>query len=280
MARTSERGILAGGAGAWVVAGAAAIALLVSPSPPATAVSVDGDDAAEAIVGRGGLILPSQVDEATRAQVASCPDCLWRLASPCAQAPLGNAFDASPTCLSVTRGCTGGSLRRTWFREGQAPWQDIGLVCLREDPVTVEEIGARVGERLVQRLPPLAVSHLPRQGIVTGLATVFSTGQPVGPQAFRWRLQGQEVEVEVTPSWTWIFPSGRHGPVTDPGLLAPGGPIREVFRHPGLAVVGCSATWTGHYRVGGLGPFPLSTPVVQEAMARVPVGEGRALLTP
>ena len=280
MARTSKWRMLARGACAWMAAGVAVIALLVSPSPQATAVSVDGDDAAETIVGRGGLILPSQVDEATRAQVASCPDCLWRMASPCAAAPLGNAFDGSPTCLSVTRGCTGGSLRRTWFREGQAPWQDVGLVCLRDDPVTVEEIGARVGERLVQRLPPLAVSHLPRQGIVTGLATVFSTGQPVGPQAFRWRLQGQEVEVQVTPSWTWTFPSGRQGPVTDPGVLTPGGPIREVFRHPGLADVGCSTTWTGHYRVGGLGPFPIPTPVVQEATARVSVGEGRALLTP
>lgn len=272
--------MLARGSWVWAAACVTALALVASLPERATAVSVDGDDAAEAIVGRGGLILPSQVDEATRAQVASCPDCLWRLASPCAAAPLGNAFDASPTCLSVTRGCPGGSLRRTWFREGQSPWQDVGLVCLREDPVTVQEIGDRVGERLVERLPPLRVSHLPRQGIVTGLATVFSTGQPVGPQAFRWRLLGQEVEVEVTPSWTWTFPSGRHGPLTDPGLLAPGGPIREVFRHAGLAVVGCSATWTGHYRVGGLGPFTISTPVVQEAVARVPVGEGRALLTP
>lgn len=259
---------------------AAVMAVLVSLPEPAAAVNVDGDAAAEAIVGRGGLILPSQVDEATRAQVATCPDCLWRLASPCAEAPLGNAFDSNPTCLSVTRGCTGGSLRRTWFREGQSPWQDIGLVCLRDDPVTVEEIGARVGERLVQRLPPLTVSHLPRQGIVTGLPTVFSTGQPGGPQAFRWRIQGQEVEVEVTPSWTWTFPSGRLGPVPDPGMLAPGGAIREVFRRAGPTAVGCSATWTGHYRVDGLGPFTISTPVVQEVVARVPVGEGRALLTP
>ena len=64
------------------------------------------------------------------------------------------------------------------------------------------------------------------------------------------------------------------------GIETPGGPIREVFRHPGLADVGCSTTWTGHYRVGGLGPFPIPTPVVQEATARVSVGEGRALLTP
>lgn len=258
----------------------AAMGLLVPLADSSSAVSVDGDDAAESIVGSGGLILPPQVDEATRAQVASCPDCLWRLASPCTEAPLGNAFDANPTCLSVTRGCSGGSLRRTWFREGEAPWRDIGLVCLRQEPVTVEEVGDRVEERLVQRLPPLAVSHLPRQGIVTGLDTVFSTGQPVGTQAFRWRLQGREVEVEVTPSWTWTFPSGRRGPVADPGLLAPGGSIRESFRYSGVARVGCTAMWSGHYRVDGLGPFTISTPVVQEAVTRVPVGEGRALLMP
>jgi hypothetical protein len=251
----------------------------VLPAPGA-AVEVEGDDAAEAFVGRGGLILPPQIDEITRTRVAECPDCVWRLASPCAQAPLGNAFDPSPPCLSVTRGCPGGTLRRTWFREGTAPWQEIGLVCLREDPVTVRAIGARVEERLLHHLPPLEVGHLPRQGIVTGLPTVFATGQPSGRQAFRWRLEGLEVEVEVTPSWEWTFPGGGRGPVSYPGVLAPMGPIREVFRRPGLARVTCSATWTGQYRVGGLGPFPISSPVVQEATTRVAVGEGRALLTP
>ncbi len=257
-----------------------AASALLSLADPSAAISVDGDAAAKAIVGRGGLILPPQVDEVTRTRVAGCSDCHWRLESPCAAAPLGNTFDDSPTCVSVTRGCPGGSLRRTWFREGDARWEDIGLVCLREDPVTVQDIGVRLGERLVHRLPPLDISHLPPRGIVTGMATVFSAGQAAGPQAFRWRLGGADVEVEVAPTWLWTFPSGRQGPMTEPGILAPGGSIRETFRRPGEARVGCAVTWVGHFRVGGLGPFPIPTPVVQEAVTRVAVGEGRALLTP
>ena len=195
-----------------MAAGVAVIALLVSPSPQATAVSVDGDDAAETIVGRGGLILPSQVDEATRAQVASCPDCLWRMASPCAAAPLGNAFDGSPTCLSVTRGCTGGSLRRTWFREGQAPWQDVGLVCLRDDPVTVEEIGARVGERLVVSPRFHRLHH--------GVLSIGASGKNYAV---------------LLPVWDWVFGTAdfdrarypRTGDPTAPESLASGGWMRQ-----------------------------------------------------
>ena len=193
----------------------------VLPTPGA-AVEVEGDDAAEAFVGRGGLILPPQIDEITRTRVAACPDCLWRLASPCAQAPLGNAFDPSPPCLSVTRGCPGGTLRRTWFREGTAPWQEIGLVCLREDPVTVRAIGARVEERLLHHLPPLEVGHLPRQGIVTRVVEQVKELEAEGwsfeaaDASFElliWGSEGRELSFRVE-SWRTIVEQDAQGEVS------------------------------------------------------------------
>lgn len=241
---------------------------------------IAADDEQDAFVGTGGLLLPASVDSATRREVAGCPNCQWRVTSPCVEQPLGNAFDGQSACLSVTRGCQVGSLRRTWFRPEARPWRDLGLVCLRDDPVTVESIGGRVQQELVHRLPVLAVRMLPRSGVVTGIATAFSSGQSDGRQRFSWRIAGSEVSVVAEPSWSWRFPDGEVTVTSDPGTVSPAGPVRHVFRRSGSAPVACVSRWAGEYWVDGLGPFPIPGAVHQEMTVRVAVGEGRALLTP
>jgi len=257
--------------------------LPVSASAPSAAVpgtDVVADDEQDAFVGSGGLVLPESVDATTRRVVAGCGNCQWRLSSPCLEQPLGNAFDGQPTCLSVSRGCQVGSLRRTWFRPEDRPWRDLGLMCLQDTPMTVESIGGRVREDLVHHLPRLAIGILPPTGVVTGIPTVFSSGQPGGRQSFAWRIQGREVTVRAVPTWSWHFPDTAAQTTAEPGDLRPQGGVRHVFRRSGSASVTCTSRWLGEFSVDGLGPFPIPGTVNQEATLPVSVGEGRALLTP
>lgn len=260
--------------------------IVVLPAPSASSTdgdpeaSVAADDVRDAIIGTGGLVLPRAVADDTRREVAGCRGCAWRLTSPCVEGPLGNAFDGQAACLSVTRGCQVGSLRRTWFRPADEGWRDLGLLCLESDPVTVESVGDRVREGLLHRLPDLSVSRLPSEGIVTGLPTVFSSGQPGGTQRFAWRILGRQVAVAVSATWSWRFPGSPSFTTEDPGGLHPAGRIRHAFRRSGMVPVTCASRWTGEFTVDGLGPFPIPGAVTQESSTDVPVGEGRALLTP
>lgn len=265
------------------------MALLLLPVPmlavPAQAAAVPAtdvvaDDERDAFVGTGGLVLPGSVDQSTRREVADCTGCQWRVTSPCVERPLGNSFDGQAACLSVSRGCQVGSLRRTWFRSDHRAWRDLGLVCMDQDPVTVEALGGRVREDLVRRLPSLRPDRLPRSGVVTGIPTVFSSGQPAGTQRFSWRILGRDVSVAATPSWSWRFPDGSEISTRDPGLLDESGDIRHIFRRAGAARVACESRWSGEFTVDGLGPYPIRGGVTQGATVAVPVGEGRALLTP
>lgn len=262
------------------------VTLLLAPlwwapaGAPAHAATVEADDGRDEYVGSGGLLLPASVGQSTRQAVAQCQGCSWRLSSPCADAPLGNAFDAQPACLSVTRGCQAGSLRRTWFRPEAGAWRDLGLVCLRARPTTVRDVAQQVHERLVQGLPPLVPEHLPAHGIVTQLPTFFSSGQPAGPQRFRWGILGETVDVVASARWRWMFPGGAEQATTDPGQLTRSGTVNHVFRRPGHPIVDCTATWAAEFSVSGLGPFPVGEAIEQRASLPLSVGEGRALLTP
>lgn len=253
-----------------------------SSAPAADRADVTFDDARDVVQGSGGLILPAGVDASTRQEVASCPGCRWRTTSPCLDSPadLGVAFDGQVACSSVTRGCPEGALRRTWFSPMSGAWRDLGLLCLAERPVTVEDIGARVSARVEESLPALAPTHLPSKGVVTGLPTVFASGQPSGARRFTWTILGQSVTVTARPAWTWRFPDGTVLETDDAGSLRRQGAIRHTFVHSGPALVRCEVAWRGEFAVAGLGTFAVPGEARQQGSIVVIVGEGRALLRP
>ncbi len=245
-------------------------------------VAVELDDERDTVAGTGRVVLPAGVGELTRRGAAGCEGCAWRVTSPCLDAGsgLGVAFDGQSACRSVTRGCPEGTTRRVWWLPASGPWQDLGLHCLADRPVTVEEVGGSVRERIQQSLPRLAPAHLPDRGVVTGLPTVFASGQPAGPQSYDWRLLGQEVRVTIRPSWTWHFPDGTSQVADEPGELLPAGPVRHTFVRSGPAVVRCQTRWSAQFELRGIGTFPVPGSVVQDEAVVVQVGQGRALLRP
>lgn len=261
----------------WVVL----LAPLATASPSEDAgVEVVGDDEADAYVGRGGLILPPSVGEETRRAVAECPDCRWRLTTPCVDTDLGNSFDGQQACLSVTRPCPGGRLMRTWFDPGTGSWRDLGSVCLRETVHTVESLGRGLRSIVRQEVPRTDLGVLPASGVVTQLPTYFSSGQPEGAVRFQRDVAGARVDLVARPIWEWDFGDGAIATTDVPGTLMPGGPVAHIYRQPGRWEVRCRVRWEAEFTVDGLGPFPVAGTIRQTVRGVVEVGEGRALLTP
>jgi hypothetical protein len=247
----------------------------------AAATDVRGDDERDAYVGTGGLILPGTVSRHTRHEVASCPGCRWRLATPCEIPGAGTAFDGQATCLSVVRGCPGGRLLRAWFQGHGLPWRDVGLVCIPpRGPVTVADVGRRVRGSFEQGIPAQRLGFQPRQGILTQIPVVLDSGQPAGPRTWDLDLLGRAVTLTATPAWSWHFGDGAGLDTADPGGSYPQMDVAHVYRRAGDYRISCTTTWSGTFVVDGLGPFPVAEPVRQTEVRWIEVGEGRALLTP
>lgn len=249
-------------------------------APPTRAADIYGDDQADRYVGTGGLVLPGTVGSATRAEVAGCPGCQWRLSSPCLMSDSGNPFSGTPTCLSVVRGCPDvAQLLRAWFRPPSGPWREIGLVCIDEDgPVTVETLGIRVRDRLERAVPRQRPAYQPARGVVTQLPVVFDSGQSGGALRETFDLTGEQVLLEAVPSWRWEFGDGAALVTDDPGGGYPNMAVAHVYRATGDYRVSVETRWTAQFTVDGLGPFPVADPVRQTATLRVSIGEGRAVL--
>ena len=250
--------------------------------PRGPAADVHGDDENDVYVGTGGLLLPSSVGSSTRAEVATCGGCTWRLTSPCIEPALGNPFDGQSACMSVVRGCPAGQrLLRAWFRPADQAWRESGLVCLGEGgPVTVEQIGRRARDRFVQGVPEPVVRFQPPAGMVTQLPVVFDSGQPAGTLTRSYRLMGEEVGLTATARWQWDFGDGSSLDTSDPGGPYPHQGVAHAYRTAGYRTVVLRTIWSAWYTVDGLGPFPVTEEIGQVSRLRIDVGEGRALLTP
>lgn len=256
--------------GAFVLALLVAIPISVGP---ARATDVHGDDARDRYVGTGGLVLPGTVDTTTRRQVAECGDCDWRLSSPCVASVLGNAFGDG--CLSVVRGCPGGTLLRTWFRDGPQPWRDLGLMCVGPGgPVTVATVGGAARDRVERGIPPAAPAFLPAHGVLAQLPVRFASGQRPGDRHWSMQVLGTPVSIVAHPGWDWDFGDGSRLHDSDQGMA------EHVYRRSDVFSVACTTTWAATYTVDGLGPFPVPEPVTQVWRGSVDVGEGRAILVP
>ncbi len=255
-------------------------AVLPTADPARAAVEIVGDDEQDAFVGTGALLLPASIDEQTRREVAACPDCRWRLSSPCVDTELGNAFDGQQACERAPDTCRAGELRRSWFDDGSGVWRNLGLVCVRDRVHTVATMGREVRSTLRESLPEPEVQTLPATGVVTQLPTYLSCGADVGPVELSEVLGGHRVRMSARPTWQWDFGDGTSATTEVPGAPVRGGPVAHVYRQPGSREVRCRVVWEAEFRVDGIGPFPVTQPVRQQAGRAVEVGEGRALLAP
>ncbi|MBK9740053.1 MAG: PKD domain-containing protein [Actinobacteria bacterium] len=252
----------------------------IRPALTVRAADVHGDDEADRYVGTGGLVLPRSVARHTRAEVAGCASCEWRLTTPCVESPAGVAFSGQAVCQSVVRGCPGGEqLVRAWFRRGAGPWDEIALICRADGPPpTIAAIEGRARERFVRSLPGLRASFQPSTGVLAQLPVGFDSGQQGGRVTSTYEILGEPVTVSASPAWSWVFGDGAAVETSDPGGVYPHLAVAHTYRRAGRFEVRATTTWAADFMVDDLGPFPVTEPVSQEAILHVPVGEGRAVL--
>jgi hypothetical protein len=270
--RNPLRSLAVGAALVLAVAGA-------SGAPPADASGVHGDDERDRYVGTGGLILPGSIDQGTRAMVAGCPDCHWRMTTPCFDSSAGLPFGSQTPCLSTSRGCgLGNELLRSWFRAGESPWREIGLVCIADGPITVAGVGRDVREQFIRDLAPARPLRQPASGVVTQIPVIFDSGQRDGTVRTDYLVAGQRVSLSAQAAWRWDFGDGSRLSTVDPGGAFPHDGVAHAYRRAGEYRVRMTTQWAASFTVAGLGPFDVVEPVMQTADLTMPVGEGRAVL--
>ncbi len=253
-------------------------ALVGTAVAPARAADVHGDDERDVYVGTGGLLLPGSVDVGERRRVAECGECRWRLTSICAvpDRTLGSGFDDQRACTSVVRGCPNRQRTlRAWFQAPGRSWRPIDVVCVGR-PVTVEQVGAAVTDRVEDRLPALTVTTRPARGAITQLPVRFDAGQPAEPSSWTMPILDRTVEVVAVPTWTWTFGDETVGesPTADRSGPTPA----HTYRRAGPMTVTVRTTWSATFRVDGLGPFAVPQTLHQVVTFALPIGQGRALL--
>lgn len=246
----------------------------------ASAVEVHGDDAGDRYVGTGGLVLPGTVDTGTRRRVATCTDCRWRMATPCADAADPGVEAA---CLSVTRGCTGGAqLLRTWFSEdGGVTWRDLGLFCIPPSgPVRVADVERVMQDGFEELLPSGSITAQPPAGVLPYLPVIFDSGQPATLPPSRHRVGGLDVVLVPRATWHWDFGDGAALVTDRPGSRYPDTAVSHTYRAAGLHLVRLTTVWEASFVIEDLGPFTVRETVVQHAQAPIRVGQARAVLVP
>ncbi len=247
--------------------------------PSARAVDVVGDDEGDAYAGSGGLILADSMPSATRVRAATCPDCEWRLRSPCS-----TSLDQGELvrCWQAVSGCPAGAYRvRVWFREPGQAWRDLGLMCVPPGgPVTVARVETSMREEFRRALPPSRITASPPRGVMPYLPVVFDAGQPQSVEPIELTVLGEQVRLEPRPRWLWDFGDGATLESSVPGSRYPDLTVSHAYRAGGPRTVRVTTLWQAAFHVDGLGPFEVVAPVRQQDTMRLAVGQARAVLVP
>ena len=213
-------------------------------------------------------------DPIDRRRLAECADCRWWLTPVCWRDPR-NADAGCRVVATCPRGWVAMSI---WFASAHTAARIVGRYCLGPaGPVTPGRISSALAGRFVQRLPGLNPGKQPTVSI-TGLATLFRTGQPVSAGPWRYSVVGFVVSLAATTSWTWTFGDGASLVTRLPGGLYPVRTVSHIYRRGGTYRVAVRSEWSGTYTVEGMGPFDIAPPVSQSAVMTVVVRQARAIL--
>lgn len=246
----------------------------MAPLAPALAdVTVVGDDAQDAFVGTGSLLLPGSMYEQGRGEAAECPGCSWRAVLQCEMTTAGS-------CRGPARLCgVDGKWLRIYVRRPGGPEIDLGAACFGPSgPVSRDDAEARIREVVREAVPTLEPTRQPASGVLPHLPVIFDARQSAGTRTSEHDIVGLPVALSVTPRWLWDFGDGARILTDVPGGRWPDRSVSHVYDRAGAHEVRVQAVWSATYVVDGLGPLLVEEPVMQEADLPVRVGEGRAVL--
>ena len=252
---------------------ACALALAAPVGPAFADVSIIGDDAQDAFVGTGSLLLPGSMYQQGRGEAAECPGCSWRAVLQCEMTTAGS-------CRGPARLCgVDGQWLRIYLRRPGGPEIDLGAACFGPSgPVKREDAEARIREVVREAVPALRPVRQPASGVLPHLPVIFDARQPAGTTTSDHVIVDLSVELSVTPRWLWRFGDGASTVTDVPGGRWPDRSVSHTYARAGVHGVRVQAVWSATYVVDGLGPLVVEEPVTQEADLPVQVGEGRAVL--
>lgn len=147
--------------------------------------------------------------------------------------------------------------------------------------ISVTAVRAQVAQQVRHRMPALAPQRQPAgRPALPRLPVVFSSGQDGGPMTWTDQLEGLSITTTVTPQWHWTFGDGEELTTSEPGGTWPDTSVSHSYDGKGNYPVQVTTTWDGSFTIAGVGTFPISGQVTQEASMQVPVRPARAVLVP
>ena len=241
-------------------------------------IGVSGDNANDAYVGTGGLLLPTSFTGggAKAKSVANCVGCTWKYSVYCAQ---GNI----DLCTHAVATCPVGQVRyRVWFGKTPDSVAVIGSVCWGSGrPPTRRSVEDQVNDVAIRYVPKLSAAIQPSDGTVTSIPVIARTGQPTKFSPPAMTIAGRRVSINATAQWHWVWGDGQAEWKAVPGAAYPSTQITHQFRTVGNYQVHVQTVWAATFTVAGLGTYPVTGEIVtQEATLTVPVRSAQSALTP
>ena len=223
-------------------------------------------DSGTSWTGHGGVFVPG--GEYVSGAHGCSGDCDW------------SVMDLCP--LSADRGCN--RVAVCGFGSNLLALMHAGVVATTfcagpsEAPISVEELGQRVADRVRQAAPAIQIKYQPPGGALTQLPTVFRSGQPKSLSRDD-SIAGFQVHFDASASWVWSWGDGKSTSTTDPGGKWPDMSVAHTYRQSGRVNVEVKTTWDATYSVNGQGSFPVQgDAVTQTDSVGLRVKQARAVL--
>lgn len=244
----------------------------VQSATPSLAVAVGWTGGGSTWSGSGTLFLPGGRHVGPVEGPSACPGCSWDIHVLC------DATD--PESCAELFGCAPG---RPYvliaLTNPGAGTVNVEPQCLNSDPVTAEELGRMVADRVRQEAPRARPRFQPSAAALTALPTNFRAGQATSVTRSE-SLAGIPVDFSARARWRWTWGDGTAPLATSaPGGSWPTMTVTHTYRRPGTKQVTLRTMWSAEYTVNGAGPFTVGgDPIEQSVTLSVPVKEARSVL--
>ncbi len=248
------------------------VALVLTPTSSNAEPGAEWSNNGTGWSGSGTVFLPGGKHVGPSDGSNSCPGCSWQLHTVC-------ELEGENSC-AVNFGCEPGRpFVLIVLREPGSVATTVGAQCMNGDPVSSEQLGTLITDRVRQDAPVARPRFQPSTAALTALPTNFRSGQAQSIRRSE-SIAGIPVSFEATARWRWTWGDGSAALTTRaPGGAWPTMSVTHTYRRPGTRSVVLQTLWTASYTVSGAGPFSVEgPPVTQSTSVSVPVQEARAVL--
>ena len=239
--------------------------------------TVGGNDALDAYVGTGGLLLPSSYtgSASSRNTISMCLGCTWKYTIYCQS-------NAQGFCAHATATCGAGKIRyRVWFGRRPNDLKLMGSVCTgRSKPATRREVEAHIKQKAIRYVPPLIPGIAPKNMTLQAVPISVWAGQSSNFSPAPMFLSGRKVYLNAHASWLWEWGDGTRQWSQRSGARYPRDGILHQYRKAGTYLIQVTTVWQAQFRIPEIGTFAASGQIVtQRRTLKMTVKRSKPVLT-